>query len=330
MKRKFAKFKSIFVEITAFFVIFCCLFAYFSPFSAKNDKNETNAAENKLVYAKAKENCILYKSSNLENNLTNEYFDIPLSYFVTILATVSDTVYKVSYKEFVGYCSADNLTIVSFTPSTSTLENITFDICSDAGTQIWSLPSDQSGNKLTTVPADTLCLEYIASITGEIPSGGTTNLWYYARYTPASFSTKVYEGYIYSEAATNLTHIPTNLEQENEEVTAPPIDGTITLNTTLRIILLCLICLPFLILFIITVIKSRRSFAHKKQAKQQESKASAKVVTLPQTSAKKPNLDSLAKRQFVKKPKPTEPVMDDDSIEIVFPDYSFVDDDDLL
>ena len=286
-------------------------------------------------YAKAKDNCILYKSNTVSDNLQQQYFYVPASYFVTILENINGDVYKVAYKDFVGYCKAQDLSAVSFSPTAPYLNGITFDINQNSGTQIWSAPSTQLGIKLANVPADSRAIEYIAAISGEIPIGGSSNTWYYARFTPAANATKVYEGYIYSEEVVNLAHIPTNLEADNEEATPPSINENISLSSTLKIILICLISLPFLILFVITLIKTNRKLAQRKQlaGKQSEPEVAAAAITRStnrKPAEKRPNISTLAKRQFTKKHSPEVVNQEDQAIEVVFPEYTFVDDDDLL
>lgn len=275
----------------------------------------------KITYAKAGKDCALYKDQSLSDNIGNIYFYIPETYFVSIISKVSDNAYKVLYGSFTGYCKASELTIANFVPSVSTLLGISFDINSSSGTQVWSLPSDQNSKVLCTISPDTKNIEYIASIIGEIPVGGTTNLWYFARFTPATNSTAVYEGYVYSEATTNLTHIPNNLEVNNEEIF--PDKSPVNLNTSLKVIFILLICMPFVILFIIACVKAKKQF--KKEPQMEEQKT---------ISAPTPKPTRSIKGQFVKK-KSKKPIFEEsdssvDTIEVVFPEYNFVDDDDLL
>lgn len=329
LKKLFIKFSFIFMLL-----VYCFASAGLIFYHPTISSNTTSAQATK--YAKAKENCVLYKSNNVSDNLQQQYFYVPTSYFVTILENVTQDIYKVAYKDFVGYCKAQDLSAVSFTPSTPYLNSITFDINENSGTQVWSVPSSQLGIKLATIPADSRAIEYIAAINGEVPIGGSSNVWYYARFTPAANVTKVYEGYIYSEEVVNLTHIPTNLEAENEEVALPNLNSNLSLSSTLRIVLISLICLPFLILFVIALIKGNRKLNQKGQlaaSTQAEPELTTTAISRTQptkTLHRKPNLSALAKKQFTKKYTPEVINQEDQAIEVVFPDYTFVDDDDLL
>lgn len=271
-----------------------------------------------IVYAKVLDNCRLYKTSEMIDDVGQFYFYIPSTYFVSIINELNDQVYQVQYSSFVGYVYSSYLNKVSFTPIDPELCNITFEIVKDAGTQIWSLPSASKGSKLTTIPAGSINIEYIASTTGEIPLGGTVNLWYYARYTPSSNSTKVYDGYIYSEATTNLTNIPNNLEVEIPD-TNSTLDNSISLEKPLQIIMIILICLPFVILLFAGLIKLIKHIRSQKQLNSQETpqpKPANTTYTKKHTIRKQANFNN----SF-------EPV---ETIEVAFPQYDYIDDDDLL
>ena len=257
----------------------------------------------------------------MNNNINNIYFCLPETYFVAVLNYVSNSIVKVQYNSYIGFCFTDTINIVSFTPQTPFLKNITFDILSNVGTQVWSLPSDTHGTKYTTIPAGTTNIEYISYTNGDIPTGGNINIWYYARYTPASNSTSVYEGYIYSEATINLSNIANNLEVENVPDTTVS-NNTISISQTLKIVLIIFICLPFLILFLVSLIKGIRQIKSK-NTNRQVSPSSATQTPVQNTS-------------FIKKAKrKSYPLIDSknediETIEVSFPQYDYIDDDDLL
>jgi len=289
--------------------VLLCNFNY--VFYKKYAPNVTFALQtNSVLFAKANESCVLYKTQSMSDSISNVYFFVPSTYFVSIISKINDSIYRVQYENFVGFVSTESIDIVSFVPSTPKPNNITFDISQKSGTQIWSLPSDNSGNILTTISADTKNIEYIASTTGDIPIGGNSNIWFYARYTPASNSTSVYEGYVYSEATTNLSHIPNNLEYEPAELTTQ--DKPIEIDNTTQVLMIILICLPFLILFVLACYKMAIAIKEHKQKNKkfifQEEKEKISVVP----------------KQFVRKKH------NENSAEIIFPEYNYIDDDDLL
>lgn len=269
-----------------------------------------------VVYAKVDENCALYKTIADQSSLSEIIFYVPSTYFVTILSQTSTEILRVRYENFTGYVYSKNVSVVSFTPSKPILTDITFDISENAGTQIWSKPSDATGRILTTISAGSLGIEYVASTLGDIPSGGKSNLWYFARFTPTTNTTTVYEGYVYSEATTNLTHIPTNLEQDIEEISIDKTDQ-LTLATPVQIVLLSIISLPFLILISLVIVKIIKGMAAKRRDKIENTAIQNQTQSVP-----------IQSNHFIRKKKQDE--FDDESVEVVFPEYDYVDDDDLL
>lgn len=307
-----------YLKYPTFAFLFLCginfniIFKYLTDFSPKATAYESQ----QIVYAKIEDNCKLYKSNDMSDEIGGCYFYLPSTYFVSIINCINDDIYQVQYSNFVGYVFAKLISKVSFTPIAPELQNISFSIAPNAGTQIWSQPSDSKGNKLATIPSGTANIEYIASSPGDIPIGGNVNLWYYARYTPSSNSTKVYEGYIYSEETTNLTNIPNNLEVEIEEKNSN-LDSSISVETPLRIVMIVLICTPFLILIISSIIKATRNIKERKKIKSQT-----------QSSVAQPANTSYVKKRKISKHSDTfEPV---ETIEVSFPQYDYIDDDDLL
>lgn len=308
-------------------ILFLCLLLFsINVFASINlnifCKHSKATETSKITYAKVGENCILYKTNSMSNDISNIYFYIPPTYFVAILSNFNNEIYRVQYLNFTGFCYSNCLTKVSFTPSNAYLTNVTFSINNFAGTQVWSLPSDTKGIKFTTISANTTGIEYIASVNGDIPIGGNSNIWYYARFTPATNTTSVYEGYIYSEATTNLSNIPSNLEVEDLPET--PNTTTISLNGPLKIVLIVLICLPFIILFIVSLVKGINQLKVKKQLAKDTQTSTTPIV-------------GANNAPFIKKTKPKlkniyEDKLSDDveTLEVVFPEYDYIDDDDLL
>ena len=304
---------------------FACIFIYFlsliSPYnySLKNINSAQLYESSKIVYAKVLDNCMLYRTSTMSNDFSNVLFYIPTTYFVSIVSKVSDDVVKVQYREYSGFCYYKNISPVSFNPITTSLQGITFDINPTAGTQLWNIPSSTNGIKLTTIPANTHRIEYISCTTGEIPLGGTVNTWYYARYTPSNIATAVYEGYIYSEATVNLSNIPSNLEVENEPPSSNTSAETIPMSSAIKTILIILICLPFVILLIASIIKATKHIKDKKVEPEQslQNKPISKTSSVPVLIKKRPL--KIQNKEDV-----------NDDFEIVFPEYDYIDDDDLL
>lgn len=207
------------------------------------------------TYAKALEGCTLYKSKTMRDDLSNIYFVVPETYFVSVI-TITEQYLEVVYDRFLGYVKPSSVIISTFIPIVRTLEDVTCDIKTTSGTQIWSQPSDISGKTYTTIPAGTVGINYIAAAYGDIPAGGESNLWYYVTYTPSTNSTNVYEGYVYSENITNLSEImantennpDTNLGGDGESQNSP-----LYISPTIKTIIIALIAVP-IILFIAIIL----------------------------------------------------------------------------
>ncbi len=212
-------------------------------------------------YAKALENCVLYKTEDLYFSEDNVLFVVPESYFVYILEDVSDEVLKVEYDRFVGYINSNYVIRSTFVPVVKTLQGVTCDIKNSAGTQIWNIPST-SGDSLTTISAGTLGIKYIASCIGKVPSGGKSNVWYYVSYVPDHNSTNVYEGYVYSENVVNLSEIVLNSESNPESIidAVDPKEKVIYISPSLKTILVSIIVIPIIVLFLIILYKLMKKF----------------------------------------------------------------------
>ena len=215
------------------------------------------------TYAKVKNECILFKTSTLNNEINNVFFIIPETYFVMIIDTVSDTCYKVQYGDYIGYVDSSKVIIATFSPIVKFLDGITCDIKESSGTQVWSSPSATS-SIFTTISAGTKNIKYIASVYGDKPSGSETNIWYYVNYTPENNSTNVYEGYIYSENVTNLTNIAINTETNPEVIPNEDIkEFSLYISSPIKILLISIVSIPIIILFLILLNKLSK-IIHKK------------------------------------------------------------------
>lgn len=210
----------------------------------------------KTTYAKALEGCVLYKTEEMNNSLDEILFIVPETYFVTILEVIDEeNCYMVQYDKYVGYVSPSTVMLATFTPIVKTLENITFDIKSSSGTQIWSSPSTKS-SVYTTLSAGTQNISYVASVIGSVPSGGESNVWYYVYYTSSVNSTNVYEGYVYSENATNLSEIVANTETNPEVISEEVVDEKIIyISSTIKTIIVAVIAIPIILFLCIILYK---------------------------------------------------------------------------
>lgn len=312
-----------------------------------------------VKYAKVKENCYLFKTSDVtDSSYNNVWFFIPETYFVTILSEVDSMITRVQYKNKIGYVASDTIKQVDFVPLNPTLENVTFDITNDVGTQIRSCPNaENTSNILGVIPAGTTNLSYIATVLGDIPTGGTSNVWYYALYSPISDPTSVYEGYVYSEKTMNLTNYEANLEDvENAETPADDVTDfdEYKINGTIKTVLIILICVPIVLVFVLLVASNKRKrnenleddlnqgglkSKSKLESKSLKAKDKDTITNYKQIQAGPhiTNIDQLEGKSLTKKNKPyyakfistnTE-CLNDEAVP-AFPTYEVIDDDDLL
>lgn len=218
-------------------------------------------SSDEVKYAKAHEDCILYKTSEMNNDYDSVYFEVPETYFVTILNIVEkDVCYMVQYDRYVGYVDAKSVSLVNFSPIVKTLSNISFDIKNNSGTQIWSAPTTQS-DIYTTLSAGTKNINYIASVSGSIPDGGKSDVWYYISYTPNINSTNFYEGYIYSENTINLSNIVANLEVDSEIILDDFKNEKIFfISSTIKTIIVAIMVIPIILFLTIILYKITKKF----------------------------------------------------------------------
>ncbi len=255
-----------FLRIISLFCVFVFGFFvnnYFKRELLENDKNKNEqvfSMNENGSYAKVLNGCNLYKTQEMKDEIEFVYFQIPETYFVMILEDINDKCLKVKYDNFVGFVKKSFVEIASFVPIVKFLSDVRFDIKSNSGTQIWSLPSTDS-NICTTISAGTKNLEYIASAIGVVPSGGESNIWYYVCYTPASNSTNVYEGYIYSENTTNLSEIVSNNETNPVKISDEfKEEKLLYISSTIKTIIVAVIAIPVILFFVIILYKIIKKF----------------------------------------------------------------------
>ncbi len=304
-------------------------------------------------YAKVGSECYFFKTSNINDvSFRNVFYIVPETYFVIIVDDSTSPAIKVRYGDTLGYVSLDTIKEVSFVPVNPTLSGATLDISSASGTQIMSAPSVESEVECV-ISKNTRQIKYVAYTYGEVPSGGVSNVWYYAVFVPPYDPTSVFEGYIYSERVSNLSTILPN--SEGIEETPPPStddeemsesDANFAMNNTVKIILIVMICLPIILVFVLLLISNRKSKNDKLekelgeelngQAKSPAPKKKSRTTAKKKSSSKIRNLDDLDGQTLVRKPVfytnflDQKPSRSTANLEPEFPNYEVVDDDDLL
>ena len=219
----------------------------------------------------------LYKTTTDDpQNLANIYFFLPKTYYVEILNSCKldsgADGFFVRYGETEGYCLSSSLS-ADFSTITTTQSGITLKMYPDAGTYIRSTPSI-ADNKIRIIPQSTNGIIYIGSISGDTPTDGTTNTWYYVEYNISD--TKTVLGYIYSERGilsaplTELTRpnqTPTTPEASKTENTAttPTADTNInpslnlSVSPALKWVIALLFIIPVIVIFALLIKKPRKN-----------------------------------------------------------------------
>jgi hypothetical protein len=67
---------------------------------AENDKD--------VVYARVLSDCVLFKNKEMIYEFDNVYFQIPESYFIVVLETISENCLKVQYGKYIGFVDSDD------------------------------------------------------------------------------------------------------------------------------------------------------------------------------------------------------------------------------
>ncbi len=219
----------------------------------------------------------LYKTTTDDpQNLANIYFLLPKTYYVEILNSCKldsgADGFFVRYGETEGYCLSSSLS-ADFSTITTTQSGITLKMYPDAGTYIRSTPSI-ADNKIRIIPQSTSGIIYIGSISGDTPTDGTTNTWYYVEYNISD--TKTVLGYIYSERGI-LSAPLTELTRTNKTPTTPEASKTENTDTTptadtninpslnlsvspaLKWVIALLFIIPVIVIFALLIKKPRKN-----------------------------------------------------------------------
>ena len=191
----------------------CCAILHSTLFCSSRPKVcLSNTEEQTSTYAKAKANCLLYKTPSTNSDLSNEYFIVPEGYFVRILEETSDSVYKVIYSDRVGYVLRTCVRRVSIEPQVAHPEPIALSTKSGSGTILREFATSSSSS-VALVPENSEIM-YIASILGDKPADGLSYEWYFVQFFPQTEPNIYYEGYVYSERVAAAPIVATNTEDD--------------------------------------------------------------------------------------------------------------------
>lgn len=233
------------------------------------DNNSTPSAETK-TYLKLQETTPLY-SSTKQNENDCILFLLPKTYYAEIIGKTKlfsgTDAYEVRYNGFTGFAK-----VSAFSTKTSTSgvmqSDITISLTKDAGTYIRTSPQI-TNNIIKVINIGETNINFIGTVEGDVPSDGTSNIWYFCTYYASD--TKAYLGYIYSERcilSSPLTdyHEPSETVNDNTISTTAEIDQNnlspkTNMTNGLMWFIIILFSVPTLIVFILLIKKPKRRLA---------------------------------------------------------------------
>lgn len=192
-----------------------------------------------LGYAQVKNSTtLLYRTSQIDESLSNVFCYLEESYFVEILSEAENDFYKVYYNGVIGYVKKNKVERVSETPKKPYPNNIYFDIA-DNKCYLRSLPKSSENNVITTLNSSTKSMRYIGKISGEESIDFTGSTWYLTEYEGQI-------GYVYFGYTENLNTIFPNVEKVSHLSNSNALDRMNPLSNTTCIIVIGCILLPCL------------------------------------------------------------------------------------
>lgn len=251
--------KFVFFGLSLTFVIIFTYF-YLLLFSTTFYFKKANAnVYTNYTYAQIKsDDTYLYKTPN-NATVQNAYFALPNTYFVMLLSNYNDYLYKVQYKDLVGFVLKQKVYPVKEKPQKPFLENITFRVYSSDGTKVYNSPFNTQEQTNFNFVEVFETINYYGYILGDelIENRGLT--WYYGKTNYSSNNSPQNEsvnqtnnitGYFYSGLCDSLSSIPQNtesvtytnqvfLDEDNSFLFS-----LIDLSPALKILLVVLITLP--------------------------------------------------------------------------------------
>ncbi len=185
----------------------------------------------------------VYKTPEVNNSIKNIICVAENTYYVEILSSYNERLYKINYNGTSGYIEKDKVKRVNGTPETPYPNNIKLTTY-NKNCYLRTTPTKEESNIISIIPSNYNGLTFVGTTYGEQIGDFDDNIWYYVEY----LGTK---GYIYNEYVSSINTIFPNTEQlsfantDYDVVINPLSDGT----TTLVIVLLSLP--TFAILFLL-------------------------------------------------------------------------------
>lgn len=175
----------------------------------------THASSGEFIHIKSP--TTLYKSNSLEG----EILTIPEGYYAELLSK-TENLARVQYNSVVGFIELNSSHELTIEPTSPYFQTAEIKTKKDAGTYLRATPST-SAESIAIIPPD-VSLTYIGEISGEQPTDGTSNSWFYVHYLVSD--TMVHTGYIYSERVNIISG-----KLERPTISNPPETDPITDTT---------------------------------------------------------------------------------------------------
>ena len=225
------------------FMLFCSIFT---------QSNIENIFAENIYYGRALSTGIyMYSSPQIINDKSNKIFEIPVTYFVQLLADENQLFYKAKYNDIIGYVIKNEIACIDKIPNNPYVTNANFRIFTPSGTYLRNSPYESVGatNIVTTIPFMETNLVFYGNCDGEEAISYKGTLWYFCKYIKQN---QEYYGYVYSPLCDMLTPIPQNTEQfeyitpnfEVEQISNNTESQYLNINTPWHIVLIIIICLP--------------------------------------------------------------------------------------
>lgn len=258
--------------------LFLCIFNLFLIFSLLFFYNPDIYAEQSYFARIKEDNVYIYTTPENLEDLSNQLFELPKTYFVEVFEKTNDYFYKVRYNDIYGYVKSNQITFVKDIPQTPFNTKMTFRVFVPNGTSLRSLPNTLNGvnSYVITIPFLASSIVYYGNRNGEesVVYKGTT--WYYCKYITESAE---YFGYVYSAYCDLI--VENDINQEIiEEISPPSFDFNNNNNSETpfenmsksnEVLLISLACLPCIfivyLLFKPTKTLSKQKSAPKKKIK---------------------------------------------------------------
>lgn len=180
----------------------------------------------------------IYRSSNLEDSVTNIICSLEPSYYVKIIMDYSQDAYKVMYFNEMGYVKKSVIKQVFGTPITPYPSNIYISI--NKKCYFRSSPIVSKSNTLSILDINTQ-INYIGTANGDEVMDLNGNIWYYCSYENIT-------GYVYSGYTDGVSSIMPNLEQLSFIKNVDNLDTLNPLSDTSCILLIIVILIPVLLM----------------------------------------------------------------------------------